>query len=885
MHRRDDRPPPFWFLRRRKRDIEREIDEEIETHLSMRIDALVRSGWTEADARHEAVRQFGDRKRVQRYCAEEDSVKATRVQWRLRLGDLLQDLKFCLRGIWRARALTATILLTVGLGIGLTTAMFSAVFSVLVRPLPYRDPGRLVRIYTDAPPYHFNFSVADYLALDRGQTQFERVAGYAYATMIFSDGASTDLVPGRIVTWTYFDLLGIRPAIGRGFTPDDGRAGHPPTAIVSHAFWMERLGGRQEALGQPLRLDGAAYLLVGVLPRRLGPLEHAGEFYLAAQWATPPRKGPFFIRVLGRLRADTDPVKAASELQVINKRMFPIWRASYQDDRASWNLTDLKTDLVGSTTVMAGVALAAVGLIWLIACANASSLLLARATGRRRELAVRAALGASRARLVGLVLAEGALLAVGATAIGLAIASAAIQLLRDVGPSYFPRAEEIALDRASLLVCAGLTGMSALLCGLIPGLQSSAGRLDRSLRISSRSATESVRGRVGRRALVATQFAVATPLLIVAALLLVSLTRLQHVNLGFDAQNLVTANIRLPGAPYRDEGRARAFWTDMETRASALPGVSTVAFADGRPPDGVDNFNNFDLEMFPTPPGASQPVTPWVAVSPEYFRTLGLPLLEGRLLDQRDAQPSSPEVVVVDRAWAQRFFPGQSAVGQRLKSGGCTSCEWTTVVGVVSNVKYAGLDKPNDGAVYTPLVGGTTRYIVLRTSVDATSPVPLLRDIVRAIDPTVAVSNVATIDDLVARALDVPHSLTWLIGALAAAALLLSIIGIYGVMTQYVHEHAREMSIRLALGGTPAAVARHVLGHGVAVVVAGVAAGLALAALATRFAATLLFGVSAADPATFAAVSGLLILSALLACAWPTRRAVLVDPAEVLRSE
>jgi predicted permease len=882
------RRPPFWFLRRRHADISADIDEEIDTHLAMRVDALVAAGWTESDARQEAVRQFGDRDRLKRSCSQEDRMNVRQVQRHLRFNDIVQDTKICVRSLLRARTLTATILLTVGLGIGLTSAMFAAVRGVLLRPLPYADPARLVRIYSENPSNHFPFSVADYLTLTREQTQFEQVAGYVNRSMIFSESGGSELVQGSLVSSTYFDLLGIQPAIGRGFTNADADRRSPPAAIVSHAFWAERLSGRTDALGTPLRLDGADYTLVGVLPRTLGPLEHGRDVFVAAQWTTPPRKGPFFIQVLGRVRHDADLPRAAAELRVINARMFPVWKASFQDDRASWALVDLKTDLVGDSKTLAGVAVAAVSLLWLIACANASSLLLARVTSRRRELAVRAALGATRARLVRLLLAEGALLAAGSAVIGLSVAWFAIRLLRELGSAYVPRTEEIVLDGPVLLVCVALTAMSAILCSLIPALQAAGGRaLDQSLRSSTRSATATTRARTGRRVMVATQFAIATPLLIAAVLLLMSLHRLERVDLGFDTTNLVTAAIRLPSTQYTDRARRDAFWTAINERAGGLAGVSAFALADGRPPRDVDDFNNFDLEKFPTPPGRSQPVTPWIAVTPDYFRTLGVSLLEGRLLEERDSLPTSPDVVVVDRAWARRFFPGQSAVGQRLKGGGCSSCDWTTVVGVVSDVKYAGLDKPNEGSVYMTLTstGWWSRYILLRTTAAPSVVLPQLRDLVRQVDPSVAVADPATMDDLVASSLEVPRSLSWLIATLAGAALLLSTIGIYGVMSHYVQEHARDMSIRLALGGTAGMVARQVLRHGMLIVGTGIGAGIVVTFLSTRFMAALLFGVGAADPTAFAAVAALLMALALIACAVPSRRAVRVDPASVLRSD
>ena len=350
---------------------------------------------------------------------------------RLRLGDLLQDARISVRSLLRAPALTATIVLTVGLGIGATTAMFAAIDAILLRPLPYAAADRLVRIYTDAPPNMFRFSVADYLALDAGQTVFERIAGFTDRSMAWTDGRIAERVRGRLVSWTYFDLVGIRPAIGRDFTAADARPGAPPAVIVSHGFWRDRLGARDAALGQPVRLDSADYVLAGVLPPIVGPMEQRQEFFVVAQWTTPPRKGPFFILTLGRLRADVSRDAAAGELRAINTRMFPIWQSSYQDDKATWNIVDLKSQIVGDLGAMAGLALGAVVLVWLIACTNASSLLYARVTNRRRELAVRTALGASRAHVMRHLLVESALLAAGAAAIGVALAWIGIEPLPD----------------------------------------------------------------------------------------------------------------------------------------------------------------------------------------------------------------------------------------------------------------------------------------------------------------------------------------------------------------------------------------------------------------------------------------------------------------------
>jgi len=804
---------------------------------------------------------------------------------------MLNDLRISLRGLLRAPMMTLTIVVTVGLGIGATTVIVAAVQAALLRPLPYADPDRLVRIYTDAPPYKFRFSVADYQALEAGQTHFEQIGAYTDRAMAFSDGVVAERLRGRLVTWTYFATLGIRPALGRDFEAGEGRPGNPPAVIVSNAFWLRRLGGRPDAVGRPIRLDGADYMLAGVLPPAVGPLEQRQDFFVAAQLAPPPRKGPFPWIVIGRLRPGAaERAAATDELRAINRRMFPIWKASYQDEKATWSAMSLKTHVTGDVGMIAAVALGSVALVWLIACTNASNLLIARVTSRRRELGVRAALGASRGRVVRHLLAESALLASGAAAMGIGLAWVGVGFLRDFGLGYFPRTQEIAIDGAVLWLLAALTAASVALFGAIPAIYGSGGPVDESLRSTGRSSTGTVAVRRLRRVLVASQFAIATPLLIVAGLLLVSLNQLAHVDLGFETRNVLTASMALPAARYVEPARVEAFWTELQRRAEALPGVARVAYADGIPPNFVGNFNNFDLEESPTPAGQSQPVTPWVSVTPEYFRLLGLSLLDGRLLDERDRAASANEVMV-DRAWAKRFFPNQSAIGKRFRNGGCTTCPWTVVVGVVSEVKYAGVDKPDEGTVYTPLPAADSpnparaRFIVLRTAADPVSLMPGLRQAVRELDPNLPVTNLATMDTLVAQSLEAPRSMSMLVGGFAVVALLLSVVGIYGVMIYYVQQHTKEISIRLALGGSPSHVLRLIVGQGMTIVSGGVAIGVVAAFGLTRLLSTLLFGVGAADGFTFAAVACLMLGAALVACFVPARRAIGVEPAEVLRAE
>jgi putative ABC transport system permease protein len=877
---------PFWYLRRGPTTVRDEVDEELRVHLEMKVEELRSGGLSIDEARREALRQFGDLEHTRRYCRQQDEQKETQMQRALMLQDFMQDVRISVRSLLRAPVLTLTILVTVGLGIGATTAIFSAVNAALLRPLPYAQPGRLVRIYTDTPPFKFRFSVADYLALQAQQTHFEQIAGYTERAMAFSDGDVAELLRGRVVSWTYFALLGIRPALGRDFTEVDGRPGSPPAVIVSHGFWQQRLGGRPDVMGKPVRLDGLDYAVAGVLPPLLGPLERRQEFFVAAQWNTPPRRGPFLYTVLGRLRKGADPSAAASELKAINRRIFPVWQASYQDAKATWSMMDLRTFVVGDVGTIAGLALGAVGLVWLIACANASNLLIARVTSRRRELAVRAALGASRGRVVRYLLAESAALAMGAVVVGIALAWAGVQLLRGVGANYFPRMQEITLDGTVAWCLLALTAISGLMFGLVPALHGAGGPVDESVRSMGRSTTGSIAVRRLRRALVGGQFAVATPLLVVAGLLLASLNELRHVDLGFDSRNVLTGSIGLPAAQGPELGRVQSFWDQFERRVGALPGVSGVAFADGRPPDDVGNINNFDLEEFPTPPGQSQPATPWVAVTPEYFGVLGLTLLDGRLLDQRDAQRPNLETVVVDRAWAKRFFPNGRAVGKRFREGGCTDCPWTEVVGVVTEVKYVGLDAPDQGTVYSPMSGSSLfRYLVVRTHTDPLNVLPAVRHVVRELDPSAPLSNVATIDELVAQSLEQPQSLSLLVGGFALVALILSVVGIYGVMAYYVQQHTKDISIRLALGGSSSDVLRLIVGQGMTVVSSGVVVGLLVALVLTRLMSSLLFAVGAADMFTFVAVTFLMLAVAFVACLVPATRAIGVQPGTVLRTE
>jgi len=800
--------------------------------------------------------------------------------WAL-LPHLWRDAGYSLRSLARTPALTATILLTVGVGLGATTGMIGVVRAVLIKPLPYASPEQLFWIYTDNPPYRFRFSVVDYRALEADHPAFSAVAAYQTTNVTVTDGGAAERVTAKVVTGSYFPLMGQEALVGRLLDVSDDARGDR-VAVLTAAFWARRFASDPAVLGRTMTIDGASYTIVGVLQREVGPLERDVALLTAARWPPPKRKGPFFTMVLGRLRPDVPHAAALDTLRATNARLFPIWKSSYQDEKATWGLQDLKSRVVGDVGSTLVIVLAAVGCVLLIACANAVNLLVARALDRSRELAIRSALGASRGRLLQYLTVESALLTAGAAVVGAAVAALAIQLVTTYGVGYIPRIDEVRLSvpLAGWLAALGIgSGVLILAGGLVPAIHASR-QMDRSLRSGGRAATDGPAARRSRRGLVAVQFALATPLVVAAALVATSLDRLSRVSVGIETSQVLTAAVSLSGASYARESDRKAFWDRSLARVMALPGVQAAALADSRPPNEAGQSNNFDLEDHPTPAGENQPICTWVGVSPGFFPTVGLRLERGRLLDERSVQD---DVVVVDRAWAARFFPGQEVLGRRFRNGGCTTCPWTTVVGVVGNVKWVGMDGSDEGTVYFPFVDMPNAYFVVRATTDPASLTTALRAAVRELDPGLALSRIATGDELVSESLSAPRYLSVLVGMFALSALVLSVVGIYGVMTHFVQQHTRDIGIRLALGGEPWNVRRMIVLQGLRLVVVGVAVGVGVALAGSRLLTTVVYGVSPTDLRTLTIVPLLLVALAGLVCLVPGRRAAKLDPATILR--
>lgn len=795
------------------------------------------------------------------------------------------------RSLAKVPALTAAIVATVGIGIGGCTAIFAVIDVLFLRPLPYPDADRLQWVFNDAPQFEHPFSVADFNALQEGQTSFDGVAGYTYQELTFTSPERAVRIPVAAVTPGYLELLGIDLQAGRPPLPDEGHPGAEPTVVITPGFANRYLGlsstRTNDALGQVVKLGGNDFQVIGILHDDFGPLNRWAEAFTTLRLEEPTRKGPFFLRVYARLRDGIDPTLAEEELRALNSRLFPLWAESYQDEDTTWAMEPVRKLLQGDVDRLLVLLMGSVGLLLLTATANAANLLLARIGGRRREMAVRSAMGASRGRIVGHLLTESILLAVGGVALGLLLAHWAFGLLPNVASGYIPRLSELRLSGPVLGFAGSLALASGLLFGLISAIQGSGGDLGATLRSGGRTATQGAKQQRVQRVLVVGQLALAMPLRAGAGLLLSSFSNLYRSDLGFDVHRLVSVTVPLDQSRYPDPATRTAFWEEASRSVSAIPGVQAMGIGTGRPPATLFMTNNFDLEDYPTPPGGTQPAVPWIFVNNGYFQTLGIPHLAGRLFEASDQDEDAPPVIVVDEAWANRFFPGEEVLGRRLRSGGCTTCPFTTVVGVVGTVPYQGVRSSHQGAVYGSGVEGylTSPILQVRASGDPALLVPRIREEIRRIDPEIPLADFSTGETLLRESLSQPRHLSFLLTSFSTVAMILAVVGLYGIMAYTVQRKRSEIAIRLALGGTQRDVLLMVIRQGMTLVGIGLANGTVGALAFTGVLSDLLFEVEPRDPLTLVGVAVLLAGVSLLACALPGRRAVSIDPASTLQEE
>jgi putative ABC transport system permease protein len=826
----------------------------------------------------------------------------------------LQDLRYAARTASRDRGFSLIAVFTLALGIGANTALFTIVNAIILAPLPFRNPEQLVRVtvdFTRQPVRDIGLSVPELFDLRRADI-FSDIAGVWPISANLTETDEPERVETALVDANYFTMLGIGAGFGRVFDASDAQPGITEVAVISDALWQRRFGGDPHVVGKRIRIDNDLYSIIGVAP---ASFRHPGrgtetdvEVWAPAGWVASPfpqqpiRRSYILNGGIGRMK----PGMTVAEAQRRVDAVADVLRRQYATDypaAAGWTLRviPLHDDLVGNLRPALLTLLAAVGFVLLIACANVANLLLARSSVRQREIAIRRALGAGRARLVRQLLTESVLLAAVGGSLGLLIAVWGVDGLVRLSPSSLPRLHNVSVNAVVLAFTAGLSILTGILFGLAPAIQGSHADLNQVMREAGRQASAGGGATRLRGVLVVGEFALALVLLVGAALLVQSFWRLQRVSLGFNPSSVLTARLWLPqpnnpqtGPYFRHDARV-AFYTRLLDRVAALPGVEAVGGVTSLPLAGSPGRTSFTIEGRSIEVGDA-PASEASFVTPGYFRALGVDLLRGRLFDDHDDVRAPPAVVVSD-SFARQFFPGHDPIGKRLAPGGRgrngagpvqpAPNTWLTIVGIVRDVKNVRLDAHASPLLYRSVLqtSNLNLTLVVRTRNDPSMLAESIRREVRAVDPNEPVFSVRTMDAVVASAVAERRFTMLLLALFAATALALSAIGIYGVMAYFVTQRTHEIGIRMALGASPRDVLGMVLRQGVRLAVAGVVSGVAGALLVTRAIATLLYGVSPRDPGTLAALSATLTAVALFACYVPARRATRVDPIRALRYE
>ena len=795
---------------------------------------------------------------------------------------LLQDLRFAVRSLRRQPGFVAVALATLALGIGTTTAMFTVVNGVLLKPLPFHDPRALTIIQiVGVNGLLFPLPDADFLALRQSHPAFERVAVYAPTTFNLTGAGTPEVVRAAWVTGEFFSTLGVQPQLGRFIANADDAPGAPPTVVLAHGFWTRRFGANPAAIGQTIRLNGIDCTIVGVARPGLRFPHRELELWRNRTVGPPPRRGPFYLMGLARRQAGVTDAAVRANLDSVTATL------KQQHGPGDWTLQSqpLTEALIGDARTPLYLLLGAVGILLLIALANVANLLLARAAARQRELAVRAALGAGRARITRQLLTESAVLSVTGGALGALLGLGLTRVLLPLGELIIPRLSEIRVDTKVMVFAVGLSLIAGLLFGTVPALQASGADLIEPLRDDQRAGAGRSR-RALQRSLVVAEIALALMLSIGAGLLIRSLARLQHVETGVDSHNVVTFSLSLPRARYADESAARIFYDRLIERLQAVPGVERAATAVSLPPDQLTVTDNFTAEGQRFAVGESSPPATLMVVSESYFGALGIPLMRGRLFDSRDREGAEP-VVILNRTLADRYYPNGDAVGRRFRIGGTErpNNQWMRVVGVVGDVKYNGLAEPVEPAFYLPFQqeSWSSQYVVVRAAVDPSSLAGSLNEAVWSIDRELPIARVRTMDRLMGEASADSRFRAYLLGAFGGLGLVLAIIGVYGVMAYAVAQRARELGVRAALGARPKDLVGLVVKDAGLLAAFGIILGLLGAWMLTGLTERLLFQVTPRDPATFIVTATILAGAALLASWLPARRAGRTDPIGVLR--
>lgn len=805
---------------------------------------------------------------------------------------LFLDLKFAARSLAKRPSFPIVVLTTLALGIGAATAIFSVVDGILLRPLPYAEPDRLLYANETDGGRRMSFAWPNYVDLRERARSYESIACHQGNDFsVLSDGRPRR-VPGRLVCATFFDVLGVRMQAGRTFSASDDHAGASPVAVISDRFWKQDLAGDPAVLGRTIRTAERTFMIVGVLPPGFW-FARPGDIFAPIGLTITPDSGWLDrgnhggLNAVARLKPGITLGQANEEIT----RVYEDLKSAYPNTNARSGaqvvpLADRFVDQIHGTLV---ALMGAVGFLLLLACVNVMNLLIARGAAREHELAIRAALGGSRWRLVRQLLAESTLLSLGGGLLGIAVAGWLLQTLIALAPEGIPRIEQLRLNRSSLVFGLAAATVCGLIFGAFPAFQASGARGRHLLARASRTSA-AVSPRRTRRVLMAVETALALILLAGCGLMARTMLHLNAVDTGFRPDHLLTARVVLSGAAWDNTDRRIAFYDSVLDRVGQVPGVARAALTLSLPIEGSNWGSIFTVRDKPVPPRAELPSSAFVPISPGYFETMGIMLRAGRTFDARDGAKAA-RVAIINDTFANRFWPGENPIGKFIRQGWPETPEsdapWREVVGVVNDVKLNGVDQDTPMQAFLPLAQNPSRSValVLRTSIDPQSVARAVEAAVQSVEKELPVMRVLPMTQLMQNAVARQRLSAVILGVFALVAIVLAAVGLYGVVAHSVTERTREIGVRMALGAERAQVLRLFVTHGVVTAAVGTIAGLAGAAVLSRWLETLLFGVDPADPATLIGVAVVLLLVAAVACYIPARRAARVDPLIALKGE
>lgn len=810
------------------------------------------------------------------------------------MGTILQDLRFGWRMLARNPGFTAVAIIALALGIGANTAIFSVVNAVVLRPLPIHQPGRVVAIhdhFTQIGLPSIGVSAPDFADISKRKDIFESTAVLSAHSFNLIGSGQPERLEGFQVSGQFFPLMGVKPILGRWFLPSEDKPGASHVAIISEGLWKGAFGSDAKLIGKSIALDGENYTVVGIMPASFRLPNMTPDVWTPLA-LTPAQLDPVkerdhqWLTMLARLRPSVTIAQAQTAMNGIAHRLMREY-PNYFPAHIGYGIkvVQLLPDLIGNTGKFLFVLLAAVGFVLLIACANVANLMLARASARSREIAVRVALGAGRLRIMRQLLTESVLLALIGGALGLLIAVWGVDLLKTIGPKNVPRLNKADLDGVVLAFTAAVALLTGILFGLAPAFEASRSNLHETLKEGGRSGSASAGRQRIRSLLVIGEVALTLVLLVGGVLMIKSFAHLLDVNPGFDAHNVLTMQLALSPTQYSKPPQITGFYDALLDRVSHLPGVEAAGAVDVLPFSDRGNSGTFFIEGEPMRSGAIYPHADVRRVMPGFFRTLRVPLERGRIFTEADTA-SAPHVAIIDDVLAKTYWPKQNPIGHRVRMYSETP-EWYTVVGIVGNVRNRGFSAPRKGVLYFPLAQRPKQHmsLVIRTASSPESVADAVRQAVASIDPQQPVYDVKTMEQYVSESVSDQRLAVFLLAVFAGLALILAAVGIYGVISYSVSQRTHEIGIRMALGAQRRDILQMVLRQGLWLALLGAGAGILAALGLTRLMASILYGVKPSDPFTFVMVSLVLIAVALAACYIPARRAAKVDPMTALRYE